>query len=47
MNWMNQICQMISDGKGSDPCFWMEKRKEYGKVKNKAVTPRLAFPFFP
>ena len=43
---MSEMYQMISDGNISDPFFCMEKNKEdeYGK-KNKAVTPRLAFPF--
>ena len=37
---------MISDGKRSYPLFFMDKNKEYELVKNKAITPRLAFPFF-
>ena len=45
MNWMNQIYQVISDGKISDPFFWMEKNKEDGEGKNKVVTHRLAFHF--
>ena len=45
-NWINHIGQLISDGKRSDRFFFMEKRKEDGERKNKAVTPRLAFPFF-
>ena len=46
MNWINNIGRIISDGKISDRFFFMEKRKEDGERKNKAVTPRLAFPFF-
>ena len=45
MNCMNQICQLISDGKILYPCFWMEKKKKDGERKKKAVIPRLAFPF--
>ena len=45
MNWMNQICQLISDGNRSNPFFHMEKNKEDGEGKNKVVTHRLAFHF--
>ena len=43
---MSEMYQMISDGNRSDPFFWMEKRNKDELGKNKAVTPRLAFPFF-
>ena len=36
---------LLSDGKRIVPCFWMEK-KEDELGKNKAVTPRITFPFF-
>ena len=45
MNWINKIGYIISDGKRSYPLFFLEKRKEDDVGKNKAVTPRLAFPF--
>ena len=44
-NWLNQIGQLISDGKRSDPCFFLEKRKEDDVGKNKVVAPKLTFPF--
>ena len=44
-NWINQIGQLISDGKKSDPCFFWRKGRKMMWAKNKAVTPRLAFPF--
>ena len=37
---------MKIEGNTSDPCFWMEENKEDDEGKNKAVTLRLAFPFF-
>ena len=45
MNWMNKICQLISYENIPYPCFWMEKNRDYGEGKNKAITPKLAFPF--
>ena len=45
-NWLNNIGQIISDGKISYPCFFGRKGRRIMWEKNKAVTPRLAFPFF-
>ena len=46
-NWINQIGQLISDGKRSDYAFVWRKGRRIMWEKNKVVTPRLAFPFLP
>ena len=45
MNWLSDLYQLISDGKRSDPCFWMDKKNEDELEKNKAITPILDFAF--
>ena len=45
MNWLSDMYHLVSDGKRSYPCFWMEKNKEDELGKKKVATPRLAFPF--
>ena len=45
MNLINIMYNMISDGKISDPSFWIDKGRWMFKEKNNIVIPRLAFPF--
>ena len=43
-NWIKQVGKLISDGNTTHSCFFLEKRKEDDLGKNKASSPRLAFP---
>ena len=45
-NWINQIGQLISDGKRSDYAFVWRKGRRIMWEKNKVVTPRLTFLYF-
>ena len=44
INWLKKVGKIISDGKTTHSCFFLEKRKEDDVGKNKASFPRLAFP---
>ena len=44
-NWISQVGKIMRDGKTTHTFFYLEKIREDDVVKNKAVTPRLAFPF--
>ena len=45
MNLIRQVGKIKSDGKKTHSFFFLEKGGRMMWEKNKAVTPRLAFPF--
>ena len=44
MNWIKKVGKIISDGNKNNSFFFLEKRIEDDVGKNKASSPRLAFP---
>ena len=44
-NLLSQVGKLKRDGKTTHTCFYLEKMREDDVGKNKAVTPRLVFPF--
>ena len=45
MNLLSQLGKLKRDGKTTHSFLYLEKRREDDVGKNKATTPRLAFPF--
>ena len=45
MNWLSHVGKIMRDGKKTQICFYLEKRREDDVGKKKSTTPSLMFPF--